>query len=148
MWLIGCIATPTVAEDANDEEGEEDDGAGVKVLSKKEKEKLKKEREKVIFISFFLLGCMPAHKSRKLFVRLRRRLKQPRRRPLKANQHKRLRPQRNLLQTRRRVKMRMTTTKTQEPERNPTRRKRRRRERRRRNLRPRPLLQQLRRREG
>lgn len=45
------IAEPTVAtaKPADDVEDVEDDGEGLKVLSKKEKEKLKKEREKVCY---------------------------------------------------------------------------------------------------
>lgn len=62
-----------------DEVDEDEKGAGVKVLSKKEKERLKKEREKV---RGFWVASGNSFKSRHNF-RKRRRLKQLLKRPLK-----------------------------------------------------------------
>lgn len=79
-------------KEKDDEEEEDVDVSGVKkVLSKKEKEKLKKERDKVYFTNH------PVRKQAKLhrFHRQRKRHKLPQRRPLKMissyhNHHNRL----------------------------------------------------------
>jgi hypothetical protein len=59
-YNIETLATPTV-DGADEVDGDADEDAGPKVLSKKEKEKLKKEREKVHSYSKRSTVRRPAH---------------------------------------------------------------------------------------
>lgn len=54
-WINGCVA-PSDDVARGGDEGGIDDGLSSKILSKKEKEKLKKERERVPFRSQYIVA--------------------------------------------------------------------------------------------
>lgn len=134
---------PTPGPDEANDAGDVEEGEGPKILSKKEKERLKKEKEKVRYIRLrkaVASDCLYLSRQKRRLRRLRRRPNPPKRSQQRLQRRRGLRQNPLLpLQAKTRMKAKMVRLLVKA-----TRKRRRKRRKRRRKMSPRPRLRRKR----